>query len=112
MALAIRNPSFAMGIAVWRYKTSENGTWINSSVTGLSYTIRNLQSNIWVRALVNDNAKPTTVNFGVVDENGHAVEGGTLTAKNGSNTFDSGAKQPAALTIALPPVARIVATPG
>lgn len=92
-------PSFAMGIAGWQYKTSENGTWINSSVTGLSYTIRNLQRNIWVRALVNDNAKPTTVNFGVVDENGHAVEGGTLTAKNGSNTFDSGAKQPAGLTI-------------
>lgn len=92
-------PSFAMGIVGWQYKTSENGTWINSSVTGLSYTIRNLQSNIWVRALVNDNAKPTTVNFGVVDENGHAVEGGTLTAKNGSNTFDSGAKQPAGLTI-------------
>lgn len=92
-------PSLAMGIAGWQYRTSENGTWINSSVTGLSYTIRNLQSNIWVRALVNDNAKPTTVNFGVVDENGHAVEGGTLTAKNGSNTFDSGAKQPAGLTI-------------
>ena len=92
-------PSSAMGIAGWQYKTSESDTWINSSVTGLSYTIRNLQSNIWVRALVNDNAKPTTVNFGVVDENGHAVEGGTLTAKNGSNTFDSGAKQPAGLTI-------------
>ena len=92
-------PSFAMGIAGWQYKIAENGTWINSSVTGLSYTIRNLQSNIWVRALVNDNAKPTTVNFGVVDENGHTVESGTLTAKNGSNTFDSGAKQPAGSTI-------------
>lgn len=92
-------PSFAMGIAGWQYRTSENGTWINSSVTGLSYTIRNLQSNIWVRALVNDNATPTVVNCGVVDENGHTVEGGTLTAKNGSNTFDSGAKQPAGSTI-------------
>lgn len=92
-------PSLAMGIAGWQYRTSENGTWINSSVTGLSYTIRNLQSNIWVRALVNDNATPTVVNCGVVDENGHTVEGGTLSAKNGSNTFDSGAKQPAGSTI-------------
>lgn len=92
-------PSFAMGIVGWQYKTSENGTWINSSVTGPSYTIRNLQRNIWVRALVNDNATPTVVNCGVVDENGHTVEGGTLTAKNGSNTFDSGAKQPAGSTI-------------
>ena len=78
-------PSSAMDIAGWQYKIAENGTWINSSVTGLSYTIRNLQSNIWVRALVNDNAKPTTVNFGVVDESGHIGEGGTLTAKYTAN---------------------------
>ena len=78
-------PSSAMGIAGWQYKTAESGTWINSSVTGLRYTIRNLQSNIWVRALVNDNATPTVVNFGVVDENGHTVEGGKLTAKYTAN---------------------------
>ncbi|WP_270580001.1 Ig-like domain-containing protein [Butyricicoccus sp. OF27-2pH9A] len=79
-------PSSAMGIAGWQYKTSESGTWINSSVTGLRYTIRNLQSNIWVRALVNDNATPTVVNFGVVDESGNTVaDGGTLTAKYTAN---------------------------
>lgn len=79
-------PSSAMGIAGWQYKTSESGTWINSSVTRLRYTIRNLQSNIWVRALVNDNATPTVVNFGVVDESGNTVaDGGTLTAKYTAN---------------------------
>lgn len=79
-------PSSAMGIAGWQYKTAESGTWINSSVTGLRYTIRNLQSNIWVRALVNDNATPTEVNFGIVDESGKAVAGGgKLTAKYTAN---------------------------
>lgn len=79
-------PTPAMGIAGWQYKTAENGTWIDSSITGLSYTIRNLQSNIWVRALVNDNAAPTEVNFGIVDESGKAVAGGgTLTAKYTAN---------------------------
>ena len=75
-----------MGIAGWQYKTSESGTWINSNVTGLSYTIRNLQRNIWVRALVNDNATPTEVNFGIVDGKGNTVaDGGTLTAKYAAN---------------------------
>ena len=85
-------PSSAMGIAGWPYKTAENGTWINTSVTGLSYTIRNLQSNIWVRALVNDGAAPTEVNFGVVDESGTTVAGSTLTAKYTANdtTITSG----------------------
>ena len=78
-------PSSAMGIAGWQYKTKSDGDWIDSSVTGLSYTIQNLQSDIWVRALVNDSAKPTEVNFGVVDESGHIVEGGTLTAKYTAN---------------------------
>lgn len=78
--------SSAMGIAGWQYKTSESGTWINSNVTGLSYTIRNLQRNIWVRALVNDNATPTEVNFGIVDGKGNTVaDGGTLTAKYAAN---------------------------
>ena len=79
-------PSSAMGIAGWQYKTSESDTWINSSVTGLSYTIRNLQSNIWVRALVNDSATPTKVHFGIVDGKGNTVaDGGTLTAKYAAN---------------------------
>ena len=79
-------PSSAMGIAGWQYKTSESGTWTDSSVTGLRYTIRNLQSNIWVRALVNDSATPTEVNFGIVDESGKAVAGGgKLTAKYTAN---------------------------
>ena len=68
-------PSSAMGIAGWQYKTSESDTWINSSVTGLSYTIRNLQSNIWVRALVNDSATPTKVHFGIVDGKGNYLSG-------------------------------------
>lgn len=79
-------PSSAMGIAGWQYKTSESDTWINSSVTGLSYTIRNLQSNIWVRVLVNDSAAPTKVHFGIVDGKGNTVaDGGTLTAKYAAN---------------------------
>ena len=78
-------PTPAMGIAGWQYKTSKSGTWTDSSVTGLRYTIRNLQRNIWVRALVNDNATPTVVNFGVVDESGHTVDGGKLTAKYTAN---------------------------
>lgn len=79
-------PSSAMGIAGWQYKISESGTWTDSSVTGLRYTIRNLQRNIWVRALVNDNATPTEVNFGIVDESGKAVAGGgKLTAKYTAN---------------------------
>lgn len=78
-------PSSAMGIAGWQYKTAENGTWINTSVTGLSYTIQNLQSVIWVRALVNDSATPTKVFFGIVNESGKTVEGGTLTAKYTAN---------------------------
>ena len=79
-------PPHTMGIAGWQYKTSENGTWIDSTVTGPNYTIQNLQSNIWVRALVNDSAAPTKVNFGVVDETGAAVtNGGTLTAKYAAN---------------------------
>lgn len=79
-------PSSAMGIAGWQYKISESGTWTDSSVTGLRYTIRNLQRNILVRALVNDNATPTEVNFGIVDESGKAVAGGgKLTAKYTAN---------------------------
>ena len=79
-------PSSAMGIAGWQYKISESGTWTDSSVTGLRYTIRNLQRNILVRTLVNDNATPTEVNFGIVDESGKAVAGGgKLTAKYTAN---------------------------
>ena len=79
-------PTSAMGIAGWQYKTTSDGDWIDSSVTGLSYTIQNLQSNIWVRALVNDSAAPTTVSFGIVNENDQPVaEGGTLTAKYTAN---------------------------
>lgn len=78
-------PSSAMGIAGWQYKTSESGEWIDSRVTGLSYTIRNLQSNTWVRALVNDGATPTPVSFSIVNESGKTVEGGTLTAKYTAN---------------------------
>ena len=77
-------PSSAMGIAGWQYKTAENGTWTDSSVTGLSYTIRNLQSNIWVRALVNDNAAATKVHFGIVSGDS-GTGGGTLTAKYTAN---------------------------
>ena len=78
-------PSSAMGIAGWQYKTSESGEWIDSRVTGLSYTIRNLQSNTWIRALVNDGATPTPVSFSIVNESGKTVEGGTLTAKYTAN---------------------------
>ena len=78
-------PSSAMGIAGWQYKTKPDGDWTNTSVTGLSYTIRNLQHDIWVRALVNDGAAPTEVNFGVVDESGNTVDGDTLTAKYTAN---------------------------
>ena len=79
-------PSSAMGIAGWQYKTSESGEWTDSRVTGLSYTIRNLQSDIWVRALVNDGATPTKVFFGIVNESGDPVpDGGTLTAKYTAN---------------------------
>lgn len=78
-------PSSAMGIAGWQYKTSESGTWTNANVSGLSYTIQNLQSNTWVRALVNDGAAPTPVSFSIVNESGKTVEGGTLTAKYTAN---------------------------
>ena len=78
-------PSSAMGIAGWQYKTSESDTWTDLSVRGLSYTIRNLQSDIWVRALVNDSATPTPVSFSIVNESGKTVEGGTLTAKYTAN---------------------------
>ena len=79
-------PSSAMGIAGWQYKTSKSGEWIDSRVTGLSYTIRNLQSNTWVRALVNDGAAPTPVSFSIVNGNGDPVpDGGTLTAKYTAN---------------------------
>lgn len=79
-------PSSAMGIAGWQYKTKPDGDWTNTSVTGLSYTIRNLQSDIWVRALVNDSATPTKVSFGIVNEKNPSVAGGgTLTAKYTAN---------------------------
>lgn len=78
-------PSSAMGIAGWQYKTKPDGDWTNTSVTGLSYTIQNLQSDIWVRALVNDSATPTPVSFSIVNESGKTVEGGTLTAKYTAN---------------------------
>ena len=71
-----------MGIAGWQYKTKPDGDWSNTSATGLSYTIRNLQCDIWVRALVNDSATPTKVSFGIVNEKNPSVAGGgTLTAK-------------------------------
>ena len=78
-------PSSAMGIAGWQYKTKPDGAWTNTSVTGLSYTIQNLQSDIWVRALVNDSETPTPVSFSIVNESGKTVEGGTLTAKYTAN---------------------------
>ena len=77
-------PSPAMGIAGWQYKTSESGTWTNTSVTGLNYTIRNLQSDIWVRALVNDSATATKIHFGIVSGDS-GTGGGTLTAKYTAN---------------------------
>ena len=77
--------SSAMGIVGWEYKTA-NSDWISTNVSGLSYTIQNLQSDIWVRALVNDSAVPTKVTFGIVDESGASVpNGGTLTAKYAAN---------------------------
>ena len=79
-------PSSAMGIAGWQYKTKSDGDWTNTSATGLSYTIRNLQCDIWVRALVNDSATPTKVSFGIVNEKNPSVAGGgTLTAKYTAN---------------------------
>lgn len=79
-------PSSAMGIAGWQYKTKPDGDWSNTSATGLSYTIRNLQCDIWVRALVNDSATPTKVSFGIVNEKNPSVAGGgTLTAKYTAN---------------------------
>lgn len=78
--------SSAMGIVGWEYKTEADGAWTSTNVSGLSYTIQNLQSDIWVRALVNDSAVPTKVTFGIVDENGATVpNGGTLTAKYAAN---------------------------
>lgn len=78
--------SSAMGIVGWEYKTEADGAWTSTNVSGLSYTIQNLQSNIWVRALVNDSAVPTKVTFGIVDESGATVpNGGTLTAKYAAN---------------------------
>ena len=78
--------SSAMGIVGWEYKTEADGAWTSTNVSGLSYTIQNLQSDIWVRALVNDSAAPTKVTFGIVDENGATVpNGGTLTAKSAAN---------------------------
>ena len=75
-----------MGIAGWQYKTKPDGDWTNTSATGLSYTIRNLQCDIWVRALVNDSATPTKVSFGIVNEKNPSVAGGgTLTAKYTAN---------------------------
>ena len=78
--------SSAMGIVGWEYKTEADGAWTSTNVSGLSYTIQNLQSDIWVRALVNDSAAPTKVTFGIVDESGASVpNGGTLTAKYAAN---------------------------
>ena len=77
--------SSAMGIVGWEYKTA-NSDWTSTNISGLSYTIQNLQSDIWVRALVNDSAAPTKVTFGIVDESGASVQdGGTLTAKYAAN---------------------------
>ena len=78
--------SSAMGIVGWEYKTEADGAWISTNISGLSYTIQNLQSDIWVRALVNDSAAPTKVTFGIVDGSGATVpNGGTLTAKYAAN---------------------------
>ena len=78
--------SSAMGIVGWEYKTEADGAWTSTNVSGLCYTIQNLQSEIWVRALVNDSAAPTKVTFGIVDESGATVpNGGTLTAKYAAN---------------------------
>lgn len=52
--------SSAMGIVGWEYKTA-NSDWTSTNVSGLSYTIQNLQRDIWVRALANDSAVPTKV---------------------------------------------------
>ena len=74
--------SSAMGIVGWESKTA-NSDWTSTNVSGLSYTIQNLQSEIWVRALANDSAAPTKVTFGIVGAT--VPNGGTLTAKYAAN---------------------------
>ena len=55
----------------------------------------NITENTTVSAAYTLNTVSYAVNYGVTSENGN----GTLTAKNGTNAFDSGAEQPAGSTI-------------
>ena len=58
----------------------------------------NITENTTVSAAYTLNTVSYAVNYGVISESEDTANG-TLTAKNGSNTFDSGAKQPAGSTI-------------
>lgn len=86
-------PSVGVVIQRWEVKRGE-GEWETVSASANRYTLYNVQADTNVRIVASGGSNRYTLTFGVVDDTGSPVTGGTLTATSNGVTLETGKEYP------------------
>ena len=86
-------PSVGVVIQRWEVQRGE-GEWETVSASANRYTLYNVQADTNVRIVASGGSNRYTLTFGVVDDTGSPVAGGTLTATSNGVTLETGKEYP------------------
>ena len=90
----VAQPSVGVVIQRWEVQRGK-GEWETVSASANRYTLYNVQADTNVRIVASGGSNRYTLTFGVVDDTGSPVTGGTLTATSNGVTLETGTEYPA-----------------
>ena len=90
----VAQPSVGVVIQRWEVQRGD-GDWETVSASANRYTLYNVQADTNVRIVASGGSNRYTLTFGVVDDTGSPVTGGTLTATSNGVTLETGTEYPA-----------------
>lgn len=85
----------SVGVVIQRWEVQRgDGDWETVSASANHYTLYNVQADSNVRIVASGGSNRYTLTFGVVDDTGSPVAGGTLTATSNGVTLETGKEYP------------------
>ena len=85
----------SVGVVIQRWEVQRgDGDWETVSASANRYTLYNVQADTNVRIVASGGSNRYTLTFGVVDDTGSPVTGGTLTATSNGVTVETGKEYP------------------
>ena len=85
----------SVGVVIQRWEVQRgDGDWETVSASANRYTLYNVQADTNVRIVTSGGSNRYTLTFGVVDDTGSPVTGGTLTATSNGVTLKTGKEYP------------------